>query len=121
MSAADLGELLARGKEVVARDVVVNGTTVKGHFRRLTAGERYQLLKGQKVTRSGGATTFELDLALNEEQQQRYVLFCTCKPDGSPYFKDLDHVRGSDGKVISALYLAAKDVNEGGEDDPGKD
>lgn len=118
-----LRELLEGGKAVVAREVKVGGKVGQVHFRRITAGERQALLRGHKVSRTGGATSFELDLALNEEQQQRLVQFSVCKPDGTPYFKDVAAVSAADNATVKALYRVAAEVNgeQEGDDEPGKD
>lgn len=87
-------------------------------FREITAGERLQLLKGQKVSRQGNATSFELDLGQNEEQRQKLVLFSTCNENGSAYFANLQALQKESAKLVNKLYAQAEAVNSE-EDDPG--
>jgi hypothetical protein len=116
-----LNDVLAASKTLVEKEVKIGGKAGVVHFRRITAGERHQLLKGQKISRQGGATSFELDLELNDDQQQRMVLFSVCKPDGTPYFANIEAVRKADSKTVQALYAVASSLDDGGEgDEPGK-
>ncbi len=113
-----LTELIAENKVAVEKQVAVGGKTVAVFFRRITAGQREQLLKGQKVSRSGSETSFELDLALNEAQRQKFVLYTVCNADGTPFFKDVEAVRAVDSATVQALYAAASSLEEA--DDPEK-
>lgn len=115
-----LTDVLVSSTNVVAKEVTVHGKTGTVHFRRITAGERHQLLRGQKVARKGSETAFELDLALNEEQQQRLVLFSICHPDGKPFFKDIDAVRKADATTVQALYTVASKLDDAEGGDAGK-
>lgn len=117
-----LTEVLAAVSAPVEKEVTLHGKTGKVFFRRITAGERQQILKGQKVSRtSGGSTSFELDLALNEEQRQKLVLFSVCKSDGSPYFSDIKAVQKAEHEVVEALYNVAQSLDdEAATDDLGK-
>lgn len=105
-----LADLLAGGKGIIQKEVTVDGKTGTVHFRRITAGERQQLLKGQKVSRQGGATHYELDLALNEEQKHKLVLYSVVTAEGKPYFKDIDAVRSAEAKTVNALYKVAEEL-----------
>lgn len=115
-----LAEVLDSQRAVLERDVTVGGKTGKVHFRRITAGERQRLLKGSKMTKQGGTTSFEVDLALNEEQKHLLILFSVCKSDGKPYFADLDAVRKADSALVTALYKVASDLEDEGEEEEAK-
>lgn len=117
-----LDSLLADRRQLIEREVKFAGGKVgKIFFRHITAGERYQLVKGQKLNRTGGSTSFELDLALNEEQQQRLVQYAVVKADGSPYFKDLAAVKLADAAVVKTLAEVAASLDaEEEEAEPGK-
>lgn len=116
---SDLKDLLERGRAVVAKEITVAGMKATVHLRRITAGERHQLLKGHKIIRQGNANSQEFDLALNEEQRHQLVLFAAVTSEGKPYFKDIAEVRAADSLTISALYEAAASLDEGKEG-PGK-
>lgn len=113
-----IDELLA-GSPVVAREVEFDGKKGTVYFRRISAGERVLLLKGQKVLgKAGEAATVEIDLAENARTKHLMVKFSACKADKTPVFKSLDDVAKNDAKVIDMLYQHAAAVN--GEDDAGK-
>lgn len=114
---SSLKDLLEIGKQVVEAEVEVAGNKAPGYFRRLTAGERYELLKGQKIARSGGQTSMELDLGLNEESKFKFVMFSVCNKDGSSFFKSLEEVKKADSNTVNALYKIASKVNGDKEDD----
>lgn len=113
--------MLARTQAVIKREVKVAGKSLTAHFRRITAGERHELLKGQKVNRANGATvSFELDLGLNEIQQQKFVLYSVVNEDGTPFFKNIEEVARVDAKLIGALYQTATGLEEEEEGDAKK-
>jgi hypothetical protein len=103
-------ELLA-GDGLVQREVTYDGKTGMVTFRRISAGERGQLLKGQKIAAHGGQSTYELDLSENQQTKYLMVQFSVCKSDGTRYFKRLEDVKNSDALKIEALYLVANEVN----------
>lgn len=103
-------EMLA-GEGTVQREVTYAGKTGTVHFRRITAGERGLLLKGQKIAAHGGQSTYEIDLSENQQTKYLMVQFSVCKSDGSRFFKTLDAVKNSDAMKIEALYTIAAEVN----------
>lgn len=113
-----LSDVLEAGRAVIAREVTVGGKKGTVHFRRITAGQRQELLQGQKVS-AKAVSNFELDLALNEEQKQRMVLFCTVKEDGTPYFGSIEVVKGAPSDLVQALYQVAAHL-DAQEQDAGK-
>lgn len=108
---------------VVTRQVTFNGKTGDVHFRRISIGQKADLLKGQRVQAvSGQKSTFEIDLAENVNSKAMLVLYSVANPDGSQYFKKLADVKAIDAGKLEALYAVASDVNrdEFAEDDAGK-
>lgn len=117
---SDFIDELLSGSPTVTREVEFEGKKGTVHFRRISAGERVLLLKGQKVLgKAGEKATVEIDLSENARTKHLMVKFSVCKADGSPVFKSVDDVSKKDAKVIDALYAHAAEVN--GEDDAGKD
>lgn len=108
---------------VVTKEVSFNGKSGPVHFRRITAGQKANLLKGQKGQSSGGKTTFEIDLAENAHSKALLVFYSVANQDGNQFFKKLDDVKAIDAGKFEALYLAASDVNKDDMEaaDPGKD
>lgn len=114
-----LTEILS-GPAPIAREVEVDGKKGTVYFRRITAGERAILLKGQKVQgKAGEKATVEIDLGENAKTKQLMVQFSVVRQDGSPFFASRDEVSKKDAKVVDVLYEHAAAVN--GEDDAGKD
>lgn len=106
-----LSELIDDTK-VVAREVTIRGKTGLVYFRRITAGERAQLVAGQKVIGGGtGNTSVEIDIGESVKAQHMLVQFSVCNDDGSKRFKTLKEVQAIDAAVVEALYQAASDVN----------
>jgi hypothetical protein len=104
---------------VVERDVTFRGKTGPVHFRRISAGERAQLTRGQKIVRApDGGNAVEIDIGESVTAQHMLVQFSVCNPDGTRRFKALRDVQALDGGLVSALYAKASEVN--GEDDAGK-
>lgn len=97
---------------VLEREITIRGTTGSAHFKRISAGERAQLVKGQKVSSgTGGATTVEIDVGESITSQHLLVHFAVCNPDGSRRFKTLREVQASPADVVGALYAIASEVN----------
>lgn len=98
---------------VVVRSVSFNGKTVDAHFRRISAGEKANLLKGQRVqAASGKGSTFEIDLGENAQSKAWLVLYSVVNADGSKFFKKLADVQAIDAGKFEALYQVASDVNK---------
>lgn len=106
-----LSDLLQEDGPVI-RPVTFNGKTGDVHFRRLSAGQKADLLKGQKVHAvSGKSSTFEIDLGENANSKALLVLYSVVKADGSQYFKSQKEVKAIDAGKLEALYAVASDVN----------
>lgn len=104
-----------------AHQVTIKGETGTVWFRRINAGERANILKGQKVSHVvGTGGTVEVDLGENENQKHLLVLYSVCKEDGKPFFKTLQEVRKLVQYKLNALYDIAVKVNREDEEDLGK-
>lgn len=96
----------------VSRSVYFDGKTGQVFFRRISAGQKAELLRGQRVQAGLGKSTFEIDLAENANSKALLVQFSVCNQDGTPYFKKLSDVKAIDAGVLEVLYTAATDVNK---------
>lgn len=123
----DFIDQLLQNDAPVAREVSfpgLDGKPVTGtvHFRRVTAGERQRLFKGQKYTmnKEGAQASMrtEIDLELNETQKHLLVMYSVCRADGTAVFKSTAEVQKLDALKLAALYEIADEVNR--EADPGK-
>lgn len=120
-----LQELLS-GNSVVERQVTIAGKTGPVFFKRITAGEKANLMKGQRVQgKQGEKSTFEIDLGQNAITKQQMVFYSVCNEDGTRAFKKQDDVKDADSVLIDVLYEHASEVNrepdpEKEEEDPGK-
>jgi hypothetical protein len=118
---SDFLKLLSGQDDLEAREITIKGETGTVYFRKLTAGEFEQLLKGTKVKHSsvsGGSV--DLDLGENEHQRQMLVLFSACDENGKQLFKDLKAVRALQHNRLAILATHAEEVNRQ-EPDTGKD
>lgn len=106
-----------------AREVTIDGETGTVWFKRITAGQREQLLKGMKMSHSPGKDqgVVEVDLGANEHQRQMLVAFSTCNEDGVRLFKNVEAVQKLAHRKFSALARHAEEVNRFEDDDLGKD
>lgn len=115
---AGLAELLAKSSPV-KREVKVGGASFEVWFKPITAGQREQLLQGQKVqSGAGGKAVIELDLGSNQRTKQMLVQFSACDEAGKPAFESLDAVKEVEARVVEALYEKASAFND--EVDAGK-
>jgi hypothetical protein len=116
-----LSEFLAPSQPI-AKDLTYNGKTGKVYFRRITAGERAQLLKGQRIQRKAGeeGTSYDIDLAETEKGKAQLVFFSAVTPDGKQRFSSLGQVLGAEQLLVGALYDLATQVNRE-HDDEGDD
>lgn len=120
---ADFLKDLLEDEGVVVRPVTFKGKTGDVHFRRISAGQKAELLRGQKVqAQSGKSSTFEIDLAENANSKAMLVLYSVANPDGSQFFKKLSEVKAIDAGKLEALYTVASEVNQDdlAGDDAGK-
>lgn len=97
---------------VITRSVKLRGKEVNVHFRRISAGQKSELLKGQKVqAESGKTSTFEIDLGENAQSKALLVFFSVVDEDGKPYFKRREDAQKIDAGALEALYAVASDIN----------
>lgn len=117
-------DLLTSHDAPVPREITLGNHTGTVWFRRLTAGQKEQLMKGRKVSVKTGEKqgTVDIDLAANERQRQMLVHFTACNEGGEPIFKSIEKVREMDGWKVSILARHAEEVQQIGdpdeEDDP---
>lgn len=117
-----LKEFLSDGAPVL-KEVKFSGKTISLHFRRISGGEKANLLKGQKVQAGAGkSSTFEVDLGENAHNKAQLVFYSLCNEDGTRAFKKLEDAKAIDAGKLEALYQAASEVNSDdlGADDSGK-
>lgn len=113
-----LSELIADSGPT-AKDIQIRGQMVPVYFRRISAGERAQLTRGQKVTSAGGgSTSVEIDVSENITSQHMLVHFSVCDEKGAKRFRTLKEVQAIDADIVSALYAGASEHNSEG--DAGK-
>ena len=103
------------------RTARIRGADVPIYLRRITAGEKQKLVKGQKVTAgAAGTSEVEIDIGENIAAQHLLVHFAVVDETGKKRFRTVLEVQNAPDDVISGLYAAAsKFQNEG--DEPGKD
>lgn len=104
-----------------AREITIGKDAGTIWLRRISAGERRQLLEGHKIQHNpGSGAVMELDLALNEKERQQLVLFCVCDEAGNRRFKNLAEVEKIPHRKFKALANVAEEYNRDIEDDLGK-
>lgn len=97
----------------IERQVTINGQTGPMFFRYLNGQQRLQLTKGKKYhVKQGESPTIEIDLAENEAEKQKLILFCVVDASGKSFFKDLAAVGALPSHVIDAVSKAAEAVNK---------
>jgi hypothetical protein len=99
----------------VAQEFTFNGTTGTIWLKRITAGQKLQLVKGKRYnynTGEGAPQTLEIDLEDNERNTHLVVSFCVVREDGTPRFKTAADVQKLDAALVAALYQAASKFNE---------
>ncbi len=101
------------------REVNFGGKVGTVWFKRITAAQRVQILKGQRVQAAAGKTSVDIDLGDNETTKLMFVQFCVCHEDGKPYFANLDKVKALESSKVEVLYSHATAVNSPGEE-PGE-
>jgi len=116
---SDFLEKVVQEEAPISREVTIGGETGIVYFRRISAGEREQLLRGIKVEHKAGMGSVEIELADNERQKQMLVMFSVCREDGSRFFKKIDDVKKLSAAKLEVLVRHAEEVNKA--DDWGKD
>lgn len=104
-----LDEFIA-GAGPKAAEVEWSGRKMQMHFRPLTAGEREQVLAGQKVSApKNGAreVEYEIDLGANQREKSLVVFYSCCDASGKPAFASVEKVRALDGRLVDVLYRHA--------------
>lgn len=121
MSEDFLSRMIAADGKPVERQVTYKGETAAIHFRKINAGERIKLTGGVKLVGQvgGAAQTYEVDTGEHDRTKAMLVQFCTCKADGTPYFKSLDQVHRISADLLDELHKHASEVNKA--EAPGKD
>lgn len=107
-----LNELLVDAGAVV-RPVTFHGKTGDVHFRRISAGQKAEMMKGQKVQAvAGQKSTVEIDLGQNARSKALLVQYSVVKPDGTPQFRSLREAEAIDAGLLDALHVVASEVNK---------
>lgn len=104
-----------------AREVTIDGETGTVWFRRLSAGEREELLKGIHVSHVPGSKgSVDIDLGQNERQRHMLVRFSVCDEDGKRVFRNLSDVQKLASRKVAVLARHAEEVNQEDDEDLGK-
>ena len=107
-----------RADAPVERELKYRDRTRKVHFRRITAGERTQLLQGQSVQIGGDAAkSRSVDLADMTTRRHQLVQFMLVRPDGTNVYATLADVQAEPDDLIDALAALADTAFD--EDDAG--
>lgn len=106
-----IDNLLDGATAPVERDVVWNGRTEKGYFRKISALQRLQLVKGQRVTAKNGQTEIELDLGAQESTKHQLVAYSLCDAEGKSV-KTAREVGELPGSLVNVLFRIASEVNK---------
>lgn len=80
------------------------------YFKRLTAGERMALKRGQKGTIKEGQSSFEVDLGDQDSRNHQFLAFANCDAGGKPIFKHPGEVAKLPGDLVDALIALAQDA-----------
>jgi len=116
-----LNRLIAED-EPEEREVTFDGETGSVWFRRVSGGERAQLLQGLKVSHVPGTNegTVDVDLGNNEHQKHLLVQFSVCTEEGKRVFKTIRDVEKIPNRKLKVLLAHAEAVNKDLDDDLGK-
>ena len=90
-----------------------NGKEGPVWFRRISAAQRADVYRGQRVETSDGKARVQIDLGDNEVTKAKMVQYCVCKEDGTPFFKSLNAVQKMEGEKVDVLYAHVSEVNKG--------
>jgi hypothetical protein len=108
----------------IEREISYLGQKGVAYFKRITAGQRAALLKGQRMTRRADeGATMDVDLGESMVTRHKMVQFSCCDANGRPRFKTLGDVQAAPSSLVDVLYDIASDVNseeEEGESVAGK-
>lgn len=106
--------------EPIERTLEYKGKTEQVYFKRLNAGERFQLKAGQKGSVKAGESSFEVDLGDMEARNQKFLHFANVKANGQRVFKTPQEVAALPGDLFDALLKLATDaLAEGGDEGNG--
>lgn len=94
----------------VSKEIEYGGKIETVYFKRLTAGERMELRRGQKGEVKGGESTMELDLGNIEGANHKLVYFCNCDANGKRIFKTLSEVASLPGDFFDVLFVACNEA-----------
>lgn len=117
---SDFLDSILSDNEVIAREVEIDGQKGTIYFKRISAGERADLLKGQvfQFDAQNKGASMSMDSGEARERDQKLVWYSVCKEDGSRYFPSLAAVKKAKDRTVAALCRVAMEVNEEG--DAGK-
>jgi hypothetical protein len=109
--------------ELIEKTLRYGGKEEQVFFRELTAGEQYELAKGQrfKSTQKDGGV-FEFDMGEQLAINQRMVQMILVDADGKNVYRNLEALRKEPAKKVNALVKLAKEtLKELGEGDEGNE
>lgn len=96
----------------IERELTYRGKTEAFHFKRMTAGERIEMRRGNIGTVKGGEATVTLDLSEADKRNAIFLFYVVCKPDGKRVFKNVAEVHDLPGDLLDALVKLANDALE---------
>ena len=94
----------------IAKDVEYNGRTETFYFRRLTAGERIAIDKGQKGTVKSGESSFEIDVSDMHARNCLLLHFACCDENGGKVFKTPAKVHELPENAAAILVAACNEA-----------
>lgn len=98
--------------EPVERTVEHDGKSKTVWFRKINAGERLKLARGQRVTLGDQNTSkTEIDIGDLTTRQHMLVQFSVVDENGKNVFQNVTDVQKLPNQLVDKLYQFAEDVN----------
>ena len=104
----------------IAKTITRGKKTLTAYFRRLTAGERLQLVSGQKMTYVDGKRgDFEVDMGEVARNRHLLVKFANVTAEGAQVFGDVREVQALPDWLAAELAKYADEVNRDDAEEAG--
>lgn len=99
-------------EEIFEKELDYKGQKKTVYFKRLTAGERINLSRGQKMLVGNKSKEHGVEVDLGEflERTHRYLLMCNVDSEGKRIFKKIEEVQALPEDLVSALQKLADEA-----------
>lgn len=100
---------------LLERELVVRGKYKTTYWQPLTAGQKIELLRGQKITVGAGSGSQVIELSESAERNHKLVQMTLVTAERKPVYPNLKALHAEPDYLVEALAVLASEVHKEGD------